>query len=68
MAGADDVYEVIRTSAELRGLPGWWTVTCNGVPVMHFAPDRKDLAERYAADPEYRASMIDPKLWERAVR
>jgi integrase len=33
--------------------PDWWTVFCNGIPVRHCAPSRRDLAERYATDPEY---------------
>jgi len=61
----DQVYEVISTPDELRGPPrSWWTVTLNGEPVMHFAPDKRDLAERYATDPKYRASMIQAKQWE----
>jgi hypothetical protein len=36
---------------------GWWTVTCNGIPVHHCAPNRRDLAERYATDPDYRMSL-----------
>ena len=42
--------------------PDWWTVFCNGIPVRHCAPDRRDLAERYATDPEYRLSQIKTKL------
>jgi hypothetical protein len=33
-----------------------WTVTCNGIPVWH-CPTR-EKAERYATDPEYRASLV----------
>jgi hypothetical protein len=43
---------------EPHGPPAdWWTVTCNGVPVMHFTPGRKADAERYATDPAYRADL-----------
>ena len=45
--------------------PDWWTVTCNGIPVYHFAPERRDLAERYASDPDYRQSRITKKAHER---
>jgi cytochrome c551/c552 len=47
-----------------HGPSGWWTVTCNGIPVRHFGPDKKDLAQRYATDPAYRASLATKKLWE----
>jgi hypothetical protein len=47
-----------------QGWPdGWWTVTCNGIPVRHFA--NKTNAERYATDPEYRASLIVTKYADR---
>lgn len=59
-----DTYDVIPIPPELRSLPGWWTVTCNGIPVHHFPPDKKHLAERYATDPDYRASLVTKKLWE----
>ena len=32
--------------------PDWWTVTYNAIPVHHFAPERRGLAERYQSDPE----------------
>jgi hypothetical protein len=32
---------------------------------MYFSPVRRDLAERYATDPDYRASRITKKLWEK---
>jgi hypothetical protein len=41
----------------------WWTVTCNGIPVRHFA--NKAVAERYATDPKYRASLIVTKYSDR---
>jgi hypothetical protein len=37
--------------------PTWWTVTCNGIPVYHFASDRRAAAERYVTDPSYRLSL-----------
>jgi hypothetical protein len=43
--------------------PGWWTVTCNGISVWHFA--NRPRADRYATDLEFRASLITKKLWER---
>jgi hypothetical protein len=33
-------------------------MTCNGIPVHHFAPGRRDLAERYQRDLEYRLSLV----------
>jgi hypothetical protein len=46
-------------------LPDWWTIFCNGIPVYHCAPGRRDLAERYASDPDYRLSLITTKLHDR---
>jgi hypothetical protein len=62
----DDIYEVIPMDEHPRGpRGGWWTVTCNGVPVYHFSPDQRDLAERYATDADYRASLVVTKLHDR---
>jgi hypothetical protein len=47
---------------------GWWTVTCNGIPVMHFGPTHLELADRYASDPEYRQSRVIRKVHEDAER
>jgi hypothetical protein len=52
---ADDV----PTQDWLQG----WTVTCNGIPVRHFV--NKTNAERYATDPEFRASLIVIKYADR---
>ena len=50
-------YAVIPMPAELRGTSdywtGWWTVTRNGVPVRHYPPKDRDLAERFATDLAY---------------
>jgi hypothetical protein len=43
---------------------GWWTVKRKGLPVRHFPG--KEKAERYATDPEYRASLVPRKAWEKA--
>jgi hypothetical protein len=51
----NEAYEVVPIEPGPHGPPkGWWTVKRNGLPVKHF-PD-KEKAERYATDPEYRAS------------
>ena len=39
---------------------GWWTVTAQGIPIRHFGD--KGMAERYAGDPEYRASVVSRRL------
>ena len=58
----NEAYEVVPMKVEPHGPPGdWWTVTCNGIPVRHFGPEHKAKAERYATDPEYRASLIVTK-------
>jgi len=36
---------------------------CNGI-VVRIASERAPLA-RYATDPEYRLSLVKPKLWEK---
>lgn len=35
---------------------GWWTATCNGVPVHHFHDEAK--GRRYVSDPAYRLSLV----------
>jgi hypothetical protein len=45
-------YEVVPASYP----EGWWTVTAHGIPIRHFVD--KGMAERYATDPEYRASVV----------
>ena len=53
---SNEAYEVVP----IEGWPeGWWTITCNGIPVWH-CPTRAK-AERYATDPEYRASLVVTK-------
>jgi hypothetical protein len=60
-----DRYEVVPMERGPHDPEGWWTVTLNGQPVRHFPAEKRDLAERYAADPEYRASLVVKKLHER---
>ena len=63
----DEAYEVVPTESGPRGPPkGWWTVKRNGLSVRHFPG--KEKAERYATDPEYRASLVTGKAWEKAKR
>lgn len=51
-------YEVVPMKHESHGPPpGWWTVTCNGIPVYHFAPDHRVAADRYVTDPAYRLNL-----------
>jgi hypothetical protein len=59
----NEAYDVVPMAEHPRG--GWWTVFCNGIPVRHCAPDRRDLAERYATDPDYRLSLVTTKLHNR---
>jgi hypothetical protein len=68
-ADPNEAYEVIPMPDHPRGpRGGWWTVTCNGVPVRHFSPERRDLADRYATDPAYRASLKVTKYHEKSRR
>jgi hypothetical protein len=62
----NEAYEVVPIDPGPHGPPpkGWWTVKRNGLPVRHFPG--KEKAERYATDPEYRASLVLRKAWEKA--
>ena len=54
---ANEAYEVVPASCPA----GWWTVTVQGIiPIRHFGD--KGMAERYATDPEYRASVVSRTL------
>ena len=53
---ANEAYEVVAASYPA----GWWTVTAHGIPIRHFGD--KGMAERYASDPEYRASVVSRRL------
>jgi hypothetical protein len=61
----NEAYEVVPIEPGAHGPPkGWWTVKRNGLPVRHFPG--KEKAQRYATDPEYRASLIAGKAWQKA--
>ena len=61
----NEAYEVVPITQTRRGPPhSWWTVKRNGIPVRHFPGKQK--AERYANDPDYRASLRARKAWEKA--
>jgi hypothetical protein len=64
----NEAYEVIPAPAHYRLPPRWLTVTANGIPVQHFGPSSRELAERYATDPEYRWSRVIRKVHEDAGR
>jgi hypothetical protein len=64
----NEAYEIIPAPAHYRMPPGWLTVTANGIPVQHFGPAHRHLAERYATDPEYRQSRVIRKVHEDAER
>jgi hypothetical protein len=60
----NEANEVMPIEPGPHGPPkGWWTVKRNGLPVRHFPG--KEKAERYATDPEYRASLVPRKAWEK---
>jgi hypothetical protein len=46
--------------------PHGWACLCNGI-VVRIAADRAPLI-RYASDPDYRASLITKRLWEKNGR
>ena len=61
----NEAYEVVPREPGPHGPPvGWWTVKRNGLPVRHFPG--KENAQRFATDPEYRASLAAGKAWEKA--
>jgi hypothetical protein len=61
----NEAYEVVPIEPGPHGPPeGWWTVRRNGMPVRYFPG--KEKAERFATDPEYRASLITGRVWEKA--
>jgi hypothetical protein len=54
----NEAYDVVPMKEHERGPRGdWHTVTCNGIPVFHFAPANIWDAERYCCDPRYRLSL-----------
>jgi hypothetical protein len=61
---SNDAYEVVPVEPGPHGPPHtWWTVKRKGMPVRYFPG--KEKAQRYATDPEYRASLATTnKLWE----
>ena len=53
----NEAYEVVPMKPGPHGPPpGWWTATCNGIPVYHFGPAHRSEADRYISDPAYRLS------------
>jgi hypothetical protein len=63
----NEAYEVVPIEPGPHGPPpGWWTVKRNGLPVRHFPG--KENAQRFATDPEYRASLAAGKAWEKEAK
>jgi hypothetical protein len=63
----NEVYEVVPVEPGPHGPSHtWWTVKRKGIPVRYFPG--KEKAERFATDPEYRASLVTAKVWKRAKR
>jgi hypothetical protein len=60
----DPSYEVVPIEPGPHGpAEDWWTVKRNGMPVRYFPSSEK--AQRFAADPEYRASLVPAKMWKK---
>ena len=59
----NEAYEIVPLDPIRKDPHGWWACTCNGI-VVRIAADREILV-RYATDPEYRASLITKKVWEK---
>jgi hypothetical protein len=64
----NEAYEVVPLDPirKERDPHGWWACLCNGI-VVGIAADRAPLI-RHTIDPDYRASLITEKLWEKNVR
>ncbi len=59
-----ETYEVVPIENGPHGTPeDWWTVKRNGIPVRYVAG--KEKAQRFATDPEYRASLVTAKVWKK---
>jgi hypothetical protein len=61
----NEAYELALSPESLQMPGGSYTVTCNGIPVHHFAPPNVWDAQRYCCDPEYRLSIVRTKLYDR---
>ena len=61
----NEAYEVVPIESGPHGpREGWGTVKRNGIAVRHFPGRGK--ADKYATDPEFRASLVTGKAWEKA--
>jgi hypothetical protein len=62
----NEAYDIGHLPARGHDLPpDWWTVFCNCIPGHHCALSRRDLADRYVTDPDYRLSLVITKLRDR---
>ena len=53
----NEAYVVVPAEPGAKGPPHtWWTVKRNGIALRHFPG--KEMAQRYATDPAYRASLV----------
>jgi hypothetical protein len=62
----NEAYEVVPLDPirKDRDPHGWWACLCNGIVVRIAA----EPLVRYASDPDYRASRITKKVWEKNAR
>jgi hypothetical protein len=62
----NEAYDVGHMPAREHDIPpDWWTIFCNGIPVHHYSPSRRDLADRCATDADYRLSLGIKRLHDR---
>jgi hypothetical protein len=59
----NEAYDIIPVPEDLRGPKGWLTITYNGIPIRHYAPWARDLAERFVSHPNARR-----EYWARQPR
>ena len=59
----NEAYDIICVPEGLRGPKGWLTITYKGVPIRHYAPWARHLAEHFVSNPRVRC-----EYWARQSR
>jgi len=59
----NEAYDIICVPEGLRGPKGWLTITYKGVPIRHYAPWARHLAEQFVSNPKVRC-----EYWARQSR
>ena len=59
----NEAYDIISMPEDVRGPKGWLTITYKGVPIRHYAPWARHLAEQFVSNPKVRC-----EYWARQSR